>query len=75
MFQGTAGLDVARRSLETDGAFVKTTVDMNLSEFSALEVGLIVVRVVVSKGYIVVATCPPNFGARDSDLFFLGKER
>ena len=75
MFQRAAGLDMARGSLKTGGPLVKTIVDMNMSEFSALEVGFIVARMVASETHIVIAACPLDFGMSDSDLFFLDERR
>ena len=75
MFQRAAGLDMARGSLKTGGALVKTIVDMNVSKLPALEAGFIVERMVASERHIVIAACPLDFGMSDSDLFFLDKRR
>ena len=44
--QRAVGLDVARGSLETGGAFVQGAVDVDVSEFSALKAGLVVSGVI-----------------------------
>ena len=64
---------MAKGSLETDGAFVEMTIDVDVAEFPALEAGLIVAGVVMSKGHIMVAAGPPDFGASDSNLFFFSQ--
>ena len=56
------GLDVAGRSLETGGAFVEGTVDMNVSKFPALEAGFVVLGMVMGEGSVMVTASPPNFG-------------
>ena len=43
--KGAAGLDVARGSLETGGAFVEIAVDMDVAEFPALKAGFVIVGV------------------------------
>ena len=69
-----AGLDVARGSFETGGAFVKGTVDTNVSELPALEAGLMVSGVVTGQGSVMVTASPSNFGAFQDDFFFFGQE-
>ena len=66
-------LDMARGSLETGGAFVEGTVDMNVSKFPVLEAGFMIVGVVTSERCIIVTANSPDFGASDSDFFFLGQ--
>ena len=46
VFKWAIGLDVTRRGFETDRALVKVAVDMDVSEFPALEAGFMVVGVV-----------------------------
>ena len=55
-------LDVAEGSLETGGAFVEGTVNINVSESPALEAGCVVLGMVMGKGSVMVTTSPPNFG-------------
>ena len=69
------GLDMAGGSLETGGAFVEMTIDVDVTEFPALEAGLVVAEIVTSEGCIVVAAGPPDFGVSDSNLFFIGQGR
>ena len=63
---------MARGGFETGGAFVEMTVDVDVAEFPALEAGLMVTRVVASKGCIVVAASPPNLSAGKGNFFFFG---
>ena len=44
-----------------------------MPEFPALKAGFIVVGVVGGKGYIMVATCPPDLGVDNGELFFLSQ--
>ena len=74
-FQWAMGLDMAGGGFETGGTFVKMAVDMDVTEFPALEAGLVIVGVVTSKGCVMVTAGPPDFCASDSDLFFLGQRR
>ena len=64
------GLDVAGGSLETGGALIQVAVDVDMTEFPALEAGLVVTGVVTGKGCVMVAASPPDFSASDSDFFF-----
>ena len=56
------GLDMARGSFETGGAFVQGAIDADMSEFPALEAGFMVLGVVSGQGSVVVTASPPNFG-------------
>ena len=47
-FQWATGLDMAGGGFETDGALVKMAVDMDVTNFPALETGFMVVGVVTS---------------------------
>ena len=67
------GLDMVRGSLKASGALVQIAVDMNVTKFSALEAGLMIMEVVTSEGCIVIAAGPPDFCASDSDFFFFGQ--
>ena len=73
--QRASGLDMARGSLETSGAFVEMTVDADVAEFPALETGLMVAGVIIGERYVMVAAGPPDFGASEGDFFFLGQRR
>ena len=50
-------------------------VDMDVTEFLALEAGLMITGVVLSKGCIIVAASPSDFSVGDSNFFFLGHGR
>ena len=67
------GLDVAGGPLETGGAFVEGAVDVNVSEFPALEAGLVVTGMVARQGSVMVTAGPPNVGVFQGDLFFFGQ--
>ena len=71
-FQWAVGLDMAGGGLETGGAFVKVAVDVDVTEFPALETGFMIVEVVSSKGCIVVAAGPPDFSVSEGDFLFFG---
>ena len=71
-FQWAMGLDMSRGSPETSGAFVEMTVDTDVAKFPASETGFVVMGVVMSEGSIMVTASPPDFGASESDFFFLG---
>ena len=71
-FQWATGLDMARRGLETGGAFVEMAVDVDMAKFPALETGLVVVGMVMSEGYVMVAVSPPDLGTSEGDFFFFG---
>ena len=62
---------MAGGSLEASGAFIKVAIDTDVTEFPALEAGLMIVEVVPSEGRIVVAASPPDFSVSDGNLFFL----
>ena len=66
-------LNVAGGPLETSGAFVERTVDMNVSKFPALEAGFMVTGVVTRQGGVVVTAGPPDVGAFQGDLFFFSQ--
>ena len=72
MSQWALGLDMARRSLETGGTFVKMAVDLDVTEFLALKAGLMIAGMVMSKGHVMIAASPPNFHVSDGNLFFFG---
>ena len=74
-FEQAVGLDMARGSLKTGGALIEVTVDMDVSKFPALEAGFMVSGVVMGEGCVMVAASPPDFGASDSNLLFLGQGR
>ena len=63
---------MARGSLKTGGALIEVAVDVDVSKFPALEVGIVVLGVVTSKGDIMVVASPVDFDVSDSDLLFLG---
>ena len=73
MLQRALGLDMAGGSLETGGAFVEMTVDMDVAEFPALEAGFVVAGMVSGERYVMVAASPPDFGASEGNFFFLGQ--
>ena len=64
---------MAGGSLETGGALVQVAIDVDVAEFPALEAGLVIAGVVISKGCVVVTASPPDFGAGDCSLFFFGQ--
>ena len=71
--EGAACLDVTGRPLETSGALVKRAVDADMSEFPAMEAGLVVMGVVSGQGGVMVTTGPPDVGAFEGGLFFFGQ--
>ena len=71
----TMGLDVTRRGPEAGRAFIKTAVDMNVSELPTLRAGFIVIGMITGKGCIMIAPCPPDFSTSGGNLFFLGQGR
>ena len=73
MFEWAADLDMAREGLEAGRVLIEATVDTNVSEFLTLKAGLIVAEVVTSKGCVMVATCPPDFGVDDGNLLFMSQ--
>ena len=72
-FQWTMGLDMARRSPETSGAFVEMAVDVDVVKFPTLETGFMVVGVVTSEGSIMVAASPPDFGVGEGNFLFFSQ--
>ena len=64
---------MARGGFETGEAFVEMAVNMNMTEFPALEVGLMVTRVVVGEEHVMITAGPPNFGVGDHGFFFLSQ--
>ena len=64
---------MAGGSLETCVALIKVAVDIDMTEFPALEAGLVVMRVVMGEGCIVITAGPPDFGVSDSNFFFFGQ--
>ena len=73
--QQAAGLDMARGSLETGGAFVQVAVDTDVAKFPVLEAGFMVTEVVTSKRRVVVAASPPDFGVNKGGFFFFSQGR
>ena len=73
MSQRALGLDMARGSLETSGAFVEMTIDADVAEFPALETGFMVAGMVTSERYIMVTAGPPDFSVSEGNFFFLGQ--
>ena len=73
LFEWAAGLDMTWGSLKASGALIEVTVDMNVAKFPVLETGFMVMGVVMGKGCVVVAACPPDFSVGDSNLFFHGQ--
>ena len=67
--QRTSGLDVARGSLETSGAFVEMAVDVDMAKLPALKAGLVIAGVVTGKRCVMVTTSPPDFCVSDGNLF------
>ena len=55
-------MDVARGSFEAGGTLIEEAVDVDVSELSALEAGLVVLWVITGQGGIMVTAGPPNFG-------------
>ena len=47
---------------------------MDVTEFPALEAGLVIVWMVMSKGHVMVTAGPPDFGASNGSLFFFDQE-
>ena len=64
---------MARGSLKTGETLIEMAVDVNVAKFPTLEAGFMVVRVVTSKGCVIVAASLPDLSVSDSDLFFLGQ--
>ena len=63
---------MARGSSETGGAFVKVAIDADVAKFSTLETGFMVAGMVTSKGCIMVAVSPPDFGVSEGNFLFFG---
>ena len=72
--EGAVGLDMARGSFKTGGAFVQGAIDTDVSELPAFEAGLMVSRVISGEGSIMVTASPPNVGTFQGDFFFLGQK-
>ena len=66
-------MDVTGGPPETSGALVERAVDADVSEFPAVEAGFMVTGVVAGQGDVVVAAGPPDVGAFQGGLFFLGQ--
>ena len=49
------------------------TIDADIPKFPTLEAGFMIVRVVMGKGCIMVAICPPNVGASNGNFFFFSQ--
>ena len=60
---------MARGGFDTDRVLVKVTVDMDVTEFPALEAGLVIVEVVMGQGYVIVTAGPPDFSMGEGDFF------
>ena len=60
---------MAGGSLQAGGALIQVAVYVDVTEFPALEAGFMILRVVTSKGCIVVTAGPPDFGVSDGDFF------
>ena len=50
-------------------------IDMDVSKFPVLKAGLIVVGVIMGRGYVMVTTCPPDLSASKGVMFFLSQGR
>ena len=48
---------------------------MDMPEFPALEAGLMILGVVMSKGGVMVAAGPPDFGVLEGSFFIFGQRR
>ena len=75
MFKQTPGLDITGGGFQTDETLIKVAIDVDVAKFPALEAGFIVMGMVMGKGCIIVAACPPDFNMCNSDLFLLGQRR
>ena len=64
---------MARGSFETGGTFVQGAIDVDVSEFPALEAGFMVSGVISREGSIMVTAGPPNFGVFQGGFFFFGQ--
>ena len=73
MSKRAMSLDMTGGPLETSGAFVEGTVDVDVSKFPALEAGFMVTGVVARQGGIMVTAGPPDVGAFQSNLFFFSQ--
>ena len=62
---------MTRESLKAGEALIQVAVDADVTEFPALEAGLVIAGVVMSKGYVMVAASPPDFGVSEGNFFFL----
>ena len=61
--EGATGLDVTWGPLETSGALVERAVDADVSEFPAVEAGLMVTGMVAGQRDVMVTAGPPDVGA------------
>ena len=73
MFQWASSLNMAWGSLEADRVFVKMAVDVDMTKFSALEAGFMVMGMISRKGCIVVTAGPPDFSASNGSFSFFGQ--
>ena len=64
---------MTRGSLETGGTLIKMVIDVDVTKFPALEAGFVVSGMVTGEGCVMVTAGPPDFGASDGGLFFLGQ--
>ena len=72
MFQRAASLNMARGSSETNRTLVQEAVDVNVSEFPALEAGFMVSGMITDEGCIMVTADPPDFCVFKGGLFVFG---
>ena len=65
---------MARGGSETSRAFVEMTINIDMAELLTLEVCHVIVGMVVSKGCVVIAVCPPYFSVDEGVMFLLGQK-
>ena len=75
LFERAAGLDMAGGSLKTGGTLVVMIVNVDVSEFPALEAGFVVSEMVTGEGGVIVTAGPPDFGVSDDGFFFFSQGR
>ena len=61
---------MTRGGLETDGALIEMAVYVDVTKLSTLKAGLVIARVVTSKGYIMITAGPQDFSADEGNFFF-----
>ena len=64
---------MAGGSLETGGALIQMAVDVDMTEFLALEASFMVMEMVTGEGHVIVTASPPDFSMGDSDFFLFGQ--